>query len=170
MMRFLSILLLLAGLVVAGLGGARLLEIYGPGAETAAVADQSYEMAEAPAPAAEAAPEAAEDAYVEDDVLIESLPEAAPAAEAEAMAMEKSAKTKMASRSLSASEQDEPTFSGESLPVPMSRSLDAEDDIAGIEVAPDVMAQDPADDFLKNLKTVPVAHETPAAAEYKRPF
>lgn len=170
MMRFLSILLLLAGLVVAGLGGARLLEIYGPKAETAAVADQSYEMAEAPAPTAEAAPDAAEDAYVEDDVLIESLPEAAPAAEAEAMAMEKSAKTKMASRSLSASEQDEPTFSGESLPVPMSRSLDAEDDIAGIEVAPDVMAQDPADDFLKNLKTVPVAHETPAAAEYKRPF
>ncbi|KJS25156.1 MAG: hypothetical protein VR75_12115 [Hyphomonadaceae bacterium BRH_c29] len=164
MMRFLSILLLLAGLVVAGLGGARLLEIYGPEAETPAVADQSYDMAEAPAP------EAAEDAYVEDDVLIESLPEAAPAAEAEAMAMEKSAKTKMASRSLSASEQDEPTFSGESLPVPMSRSLDAEDDIAGIEVAPDVMAQDPADDFLKNLKTVPVAHETPAAAEYKRPF
>jgi len=148
MMRFLSILLLLAGLVVAGLGGARLLEIYGSPTETAGFATESYEMAEAPAPAAE-------DAYVEDDVLIEPLPEAAaPAPEPEAMI----------------AEAEEPTFSSESLPVPMSRSLDAADDIAGIEVAPDVMAQDPADDFVKNLKTVPVAHETPAAAEYKRPF
>lgn len=169
MMRFLSILLLLAGLVVAGLGGARLLEIYGPEAETAAVADQSYEMAEAPAPTTEAAPEAAEDAYVEDDVLIESLPEAA-APEAEAMAMEKSAKTKMASRSLSAAEQGEPTFSGESLPVPMSRSLGDDDELVGIEVAPDIMSADATDAFLKSLKTVPVAHETPASAEYKRPF
>ena len=177
MMRFLSILLLLAGLVVAGFGGARLLEIYSPKTEmkvaAAPVMDEAMEEAAPAASPAEAAAEGADLA-----IETESLPDVgeAPAeAVAEAEVMAETASVPPMARSLPApSFDDEPIFTGEA--APMSPSPDeAGDDIAGIEVAPDVMAAappaaDPAEAFLENLKTVPVAHETPATAEYKRPF
>lgn len=150
MMRFLSILVLLAGLLVAGYGGARLLETYAP---------KSEQMA-ASAPV--------EEAMVEDEVVVEALPEAAalpPGPEDEILA--ETASVPSASRSLSASAPEEPMFTTEG--VSESRSLES-DPIAGIEVAPDVMSPDASDAFVNSLKTVPVAHETPSTAEYKRPF
>ena len=159
MLRFLSILVLLAGLLVAGYGGARMLELYAPEramTESAALEKKAVE----PAPV--------EEAYVEDDVMVEALPEAdplPPGPEDETIA--ETASVPSASRSLPAPALDEPMFTTES--VGEARSLDSET-MAGIEVAPDVMAPDASDAFLNSLKTVPVAHETPSAAEYKRPF
>ena len=116
MMRFLSFLLLLAGLLVAGYGGARLMEIYTPGAE--------LKMASAPA-----------------------MEEAAPADEDK---VAETASVPSIARSMEAPSLDEPLFNG--------------------EVAPNVMAPGGSDAFLNTLRSVPVAHETPATAEYKRPF
>ena len=53
MFRFFSILVLLAGLIVAGYGGARMLELYGPGNAMTKSAALESDMAE-PAPAEEA--------------------------------------------------------------------------------------------------------------------
>jgi len=178
-MRFLSILLLLAGLVLAGYGGAQWLEKQHRAQEPA-------EMAIASAPAADEAmeaapaPAAAEDATEDAGMAMEEegLPEIGDsAAAADDDMMAETAAAPLA-RSLPAPSLDEePMFTGEGAPIaPMSRSLGAEEEsLAGIEVAPDVMAAappaaDPAEAFLSTLKTVPVAHETPATAEYKRPF
>jgi len=182
-MRLLSILLLLAGLVVAGYGGAQWLEDQHRAQEPAEVAIAGAPAAKAameeadPAPAPAVADEATEDAgmMMEEEALPEIGDSAAAAAEEEVFA--ETASAPMA-RSLPApSLDDEPMFGPEGAPAaPMSRSLGADEDaVAGIEVAPDVMAAappeaDPAEAFLSTLKTVPVAHETPATAEYKRPF
>nr|WP_321509995.1 hypothetical protein [uncultured Hyphomonas sp.] len=135
MLRFLSILILLAGLLVAGYGGARLLEVYSP----------KSEMMVAAAPMEEPA-------AMEDDVLVEALPEAEP---------------------LPPGPDDEIIAETASVPK-LSRSIPAPtldtETMAGIEVAPNVMAPDASDAFINSLKSVPVAHETPSAAEYKRPF
>lgn len=184
MMRLLSILLLLAGLVVAGYGGAQWLEDQHRSQEPAEVAVESAPAAKpameeaAPAPATAAADEATEDAgmMMEEEALPEIGDSAAAAGEEEEVFAE-TASAPMA-RSLQAPALDEePMFGPEGAPAaPMSRSLGADEDaLAGIEVAPDVMAAappeaDPAEAFLNTLKTVPVAHETPATAEYKRPF
>ena len=159
MLRFLSILVLLAGLLVAGYGGARMLELYAPERAMTESAALEKRMVE-PAPV--------EEAYLEDDVMVEALPEAdplPPGPEDEIIA--ETASVPSASRSLPAPALDEPMFTTEG--VGEARSLDTET-MAGIEVAPDVMAPDASDAFLNSLKTVPVAHETPSAAEYKRPF
>jgi len=58
-----------------------------------------------------------------------------------------------------------PSSAMRSMPAP---SLDSEPVFSG-EAVP-MVAPDPAVAFLESLKTVPVAHETPATAEYKRPF
>lgn len=141
MMRFLSILLLLAGLVVAGFGGARLLENYRPKAEmaTPAVADAAIEMEATEAPAAAA----------EDDVVVET------------------ASVPSATRSLSPP-GDEVLFTTEG--AGMAAMPPEDETVAGIAVAPDAMAAAPSNGFMESLKTVPVAHETPSTAEYKRPF
>nr|WP_321361286.1 hypothetical protein [uncultured Hyphomonas sp.] len=153
MLRFLSILVLLAGLLVAGYGGARLMNVYSPKAERAEV------MAKA-APASEP--------MMEDEVMVEALPEAEPlppGPEDEILAETASVPT-AASRSALAPSLDEST----SNPGGPGSGSAAIESMARIEVAPDVMAPAPADTFLNNLKTVPVAHETPTTAEYKRPF
>lgn len=150
MLRFLSILVLLAGLLVAGYGGSRLMEVYAP---------QSGVTVEAMP---------ADEAIMADDVTVEALPEAEPLPpipDEEILA--ETASVPSVSRSLPAPSLDEPMFTTEG--ASEARSLGSES-IAGIEVAPDVMAPTPSDTFLNNLKTVPVAHETPSAAEYKRPF
>lgn len=151
MLRFLSILVLLAGLLVAGYGGARLMEVYSPKSEMTVAA------APIEAPAA-----------MEDDILAEALPEAAPlppGPEEEIIA--ETASAPKLSRSIPAPTLDEPMFSTQG--AEETRALDTET-MAGIEVAPDVMAPDASDAFINSLKSVPVAHETPSAAEYKRPF
>jgi hypothetical protein len=103
-----------------------------------------------------------------DDVTVEALPEAQalpPIPDEEIMA--ETASVPSVSRSLPAPTLDEPMFGTEGVP---GRCAADAGTMAGIEVAPDVMAPTPSDAFLENLKTVPVAHETPSAAEYKRPF
>ncbi|MEZ6001435.1 hypothetical protein [Hyphomonas sp.] len=150
MLRFLSILVLLAGLLVAGYGGSRLMEVYAP----------KYGVT------VEAMP--TEEAIAMDDVTVEALPEAEalpPIPDEEILAETASAPS--LSRSLPAPTLDEPMFSTEGV---SGSGAAGTESMAGIEVAPDVMAPAPSDSFLENLKTVPVAHETPAAAEYKRPF
>lgn len=161
MMRFLSILLLLAGLIVAGFGGARLLETYRPKAD----------MAPAPAPAAAAMDETVEAPPADTGMAMEEMSmDTETAAEAEMMAEAASAPV---ARSLPAPSPGEPMFTTEGMGEPR---LPGEEPMAGIEVAPDVMAPGAeaadtvSDSFLNTLKTVPVAHETPATAEYKRPF
>ncbi|WP_321491239.1 hypothetical protein [uncultured Hyphomonas sp.] len=150
MLRFLSILVLLAGLLVAGYGGSRLMEVYVPKSGVTV----------------EAMP--AEEAIMMDDVTVEALPEAEPLPplpDEEVIAGPESAPS--GSRSLPAPAPGKPMFSTEGIEDTRSLELDS---VAGIEVAPDVMAPDPSDAFLEKLKTVPVAHETPTTAEYKRPF
>lgn len=151
MLRFLSILVLLAGLLVAGYGGARLMEVYSP----------KSEMTVAAAPMEEAI-------VMEDDILAEALPEAAPlppGPEEEIIA--ETASAPKLSRSIPAPTLDEPMFSTQG--AEETHALNTET-MAGIEVAPDVMAPDGSAAFINSLKSVPVAHETPSAAEYKRPF
>ena len=151
MLRFLSILVLLAGLLVAGYGGARLMEVYSP----------KSEMTVAAAPIEEAI-------VMEDDILAEALPEAAPlppGPEEEIIA--ETASAPKLSRSIPAPTLDEPMFSTQG--AEETHALNTET-MAGIEVAPDVMAPDGSAAFINSLKSVPVAHETPSAAEYKRPF
>lgn len=150
MLRFLSILVLLAGLLVAGYGGARLMEVYVPKSGVTV----------------EAMP--AEEAIMMDDVTVEALPEAEPLPplpDEEVIAGPESAPS--GSRSLPAPAPGEPMFGTEGIEDTRSLELDS---VAGVAVAPDVMAPEPSDAFLEKLKTVPVAHETPTTAEYKRPF
>jgi hypothetical protein len=150
MLRFLSILVLLAGLLVAGYGGSRLMEVYAP--------KSGMTVETMPA----------EEPIMMDDVTVEALPEAQalpPIPDEEILA--ETASVPSVSRSLPAPTLDEPMFGTEGVP---GRGAADAGTMAGIEVAPDVMAPTPYDAFLENLKTVPVAHETPSAAEYKRPF
>jgi hypothetical protein len=150
MLRFLSILVLLAGLLVAGYGGSRLMEVYAP--------KSGMTVETMPA----------EEPIMMDDVTVEALPEAEalpPIPDEEILA--ETASVPSVSRSLPAPTLDEPMFGTEGVP---GRGAADAGTMAGIEVAPDVMAPTPSDAFLENLKTVPVAHETPSAAEYKRPF
>jgi hypothetical protein len=150
MLRFLSILVLLAGLLVAGYGGSRLMEVYAP--------KSGMTVETMPA----------EEPIMMDDVTVEALPEAQalpPIPDEEILA--ETASVPSVSRSLPAPTLDEPMFGTEGVP---GRGAADAGTMAGIEVAPDVMAPTPSDAFLENLKTVPVAHETPSAAEYKRPF
>jgi hypothetical protein len=125
-------------------------------------------MAAISAPAAESVEAPAESAMMEDDVTVEALPEAAPLPSTpEDEILAETAAAPSLSRSLPAPTMDEPMFTTEG--AAEARALDSET-MAGIEVAPDVMAPDATDSFLSKLQTVPVAHETPATAEYKRPF
>lgn len=159
MLRFFSILVLLAGLIVAGYGGARMLELYGPDNAMTKSAALESDMAE-PAPA--------EEAFVEDEVMVEALPEAEPlppGPEDEILA--ETASVPSLSRSVPAPTLDQPMSNPDGL---SGSGSAAAEPMARVEVAPDVMAPTPSDAFLNNLKTVPVAHETPTTAEYKRPF
>ncbi|MFN4025324.1 MAG: hypothetical protein ACK4MQ_10850 [Hyphomonas sp.] len=160
MMRFISILLLLAGLLAAGIGGAALLEQYRPA--TAPVAD----FAEAPPELPATGPGTEEDRF----------PEIAAAApdEFEALAPPPSAPAEVTGESeelagIASVGDDDFNFQPmleEAPPAAMSRAappapVDIDDPGVTTAVSPS---------FIDSLKTVPVAHETPASAEYKRPF
>jgi len=155
MLRILSVLLVIVGLVVAGLGGAALLERYAPNQELAAASagEHGFEVAAAEAPINEvaAAPEAS----------AESAPEAAASESGEAAGP------------AIAEEEMQFSFQTEMEPSPMARSA-APVEAQASEGAPEVSAMPapaPAKpSFADTLKTVPVAHETPRSAEYKRAF
>ena len=160
MLRFISILLVLAGLAVAGIGGAALLEEYRPH-ETVAM----NMPAPAPAPVeAMSAPDAAmemppEPAAMEAPIKAERAP-AAPGARSSGPR----------TRSLSSGSGADDT--AEAFSVEATGEFDALSD-ALAETA-GVAATEPrrshAEAFLESLQTVPVAHETPKSAEYKRAF
>lgn len=172
MLRILSILLVLGGLVVAGLGGAALMEDYMPRAASSAapVAAEAVEVAPPEEPAFETA---SVDAAPMDSAA-PAEPEAmnAPADHPDAVAKiagpDAGDADAIAGPESAAPEADMGFMfqtQTEEAPAAISRSMSAEPG-----VSPSVALPDPKPAFADTLKTVPVAHETPRAAEYKRAF
>jgi hypothetical protein len=172
MLRILSILLVLGGLLVAGLGGAALMERYAPkDMEMAAVGSAPVEdmttdaMAEEPsdaampAPVAEAATAPAAKAATDDAVSGERM--AAPAGADEDFAF-----------IAQSAEGDDLGFKVEMEADPGAMMPPSPYDAtrAEPEASPAVAVPEPTPSFEETLKTVPVAHETPRTAEYKRQF
>ena len=161
MLRILSILLAIGGLVVAGIGGAALMEQYAPKSvevETAITAD---------APPAE--PEATEIAAAEPEIM-----EAAPAPEmtARSAAPEAMAETESMDTGPALSEEETELNFQMQMEVP-EMTADAappEQRMAVMSAPQEAMPEAAPLSFEERLKTVPVAHETPASAEYKRAF
>ena len=156
MLRLLSIILLLCGLVAAGYAGSVLMDTYAP----------RDEMVEAATPQEMATEEAFEEAYAETAMppaLEEEMAELEPL-QSEEMMMEApdSAPAAGPARSLGSSLPGDvfPESAGSSpgfdAPPMTSRSAN-------------VMPQ-ANESFVETLKSVPVAHETPSSAEYKRAF
>ncbi|WP_291209140.1 hypothetical protein [Hyphomonas sp.] len=158
MLRILSVLLVLFGLVVAGFGGAALMEQYTPKeTASAAAAPGAVETA-----AVEAAPE--EPAF--DVASVEPEPEMSAESAAEGAVPDAVAE---AGPALS-EEESQFNFQTQMEPAPMARSAPPES--AGDGALPEISAMSaPAQpSFEERLQTVPVAHETPLSAEYKRAF
>lgn len=181
MMRFISILLVIGGLLAAGLGGAAMLESQYPKSEDPAVVAAPAPMAEVteapppappPAPVVEAeppqaAPEPSPEPAAEPEASVESAPlteeefsfqpmvEDAPVAEAPATETEAAPPAMRSMRS--AGPPPESADAAEAPP----EAVDIDD--------PNVTAA-VSQSFIDTLKTVPVAHETPPSAEYKRAF
>lgn len=167
MMRILSVLLLIAGLLAAGFGGAALLESYdtAPAASTPATSTATEEIVEA----ASAPPE--EDINIE-IASADSEPALEESAAAPAPDAAMSAPPEAAESSEPALTEEETGFmfqtQMEEGPVQMMRSMPAEE--AEPVASSAAMPPAPKPSFEEKLQTVPVAHETPASAEYKRPF
>ncbi|MBY9068525.1 hypothetical protein K1X12_16645 [Hyphomonas sp. WL0036] len=208
MMRIISILLVLAGLLAAGIGGAALMEEQFPKSSAPAAVPTSAESVTeedlaAPAPKAEPAAEpaagpAAGPASAEADPTSVAGSEAAPAPVEEMPAPtpepapepapEATAQAESLSRAAPMSNDElsfQPMMEEAPTPAPTMRSAPAADtaDMAAAEAPAAATAppeavdiDDPnvtaavSESFIDSLKTVPVAHETPASAEYKRPF
>lgn len=162
MLRILSVLLVIAGLLAAGFGGAALLENYdtAPAARSAppAVTASEETVAAASAPEEDTGFEIASadtGSAPEESAVMSAPPETAEAGEP-ALADDEIGfmfQTQM--------EEGQPQ---------MMRSAPAGE--AGEEpvAASAAMPPAPKPSFEEKLQTVPVAHETPASAEYKRPF
>lgn len=166
MLRILSVLLVVAGLVVAGFGGAALLERYAPQEGLAAASAPVDEVSAASAPTEEPAFEAASAEAPASEV--------APSPEASARGVpESAAGTGQAGDPAISEEEFQFSFQTEMEPSPMARSASpvVSDNT---EVMPEISAMPaptPAEpSFEDTLRTVPVAHETPRSAEYKRAF
>lgn len=165
MLRILSILMVIGGLLAAGIGGASLLEQVAP-----------REAAYDPAPAevsVEAAPleeQVMETASAEAEVMEEALPPPA-AMKSEDSAVAVSEPTAEIASDMS---EEDRTFmfqtQSEEPPAPAMSAPDArrmpDEPIADAAA----IMPDPKPSFEDTLKTVPVAHETPRSAEYKRAF
>ena len=163
MLRFISILLVLAGLAVAGIGGAALLEEYRPH-ETMAM-DSMPEPVEAMP-----APEAAMETPPEPAAM-----EAASAPEAVMSAPAPEARSTMRTRSLSSGSGTDDMASAEgALDTAENFSIEAAGEFDALTdalaettgVAANQTRQSHAEAFMESLQTVPVAHETPKSAEY----
>lgn len=160
MMRFISILLVIAGLAAAGLGGAALMERYFPKDEPLATM--------APPPPPPPAP-------AQSEVLMDPPPPE-PELEAESEAGIESAPVTDDEFNFQPMVEEAPADAG-----PMARAMRAEppagEEAAAAPAPPEAVdIDDPnvtaavSESFIDTLKTVPVAHETPASAEYKRAF
>ena len=166
MLRILSVLLVVAGLVVAGFGGAALLERYAPREGLAAASAPVDEVSAASAPTEEPAFEA---------VSAEApASEVAPAPDTSAKSVpESAAGTGQAGDPAISEEEFQFSFQTEMEPSPMARSASpvVSDNSEAIPEIPAMPAPTPAEpSFEDTLRTVPVAHETPRSAEYKRAF
>ena len=166
MLRILSVLLVVAGLVVAGFGGAALLERYAPREGLAAASAPVDEVSAASAPTEEPALEA---------VSAEApASEVAPAPDTSAKSVpESAAGTGQAGDPAISEEEFQFSFQTEMEPSPMARSASpvVSDNSEAIPEIPAMPAPTPAEpSFEDTLRTVPVAHETPRSAEYKRAF
>lgn len=162
MMRLISILLVIAGLAAAGLGGAALMERYFPkdAAPAITAAPQDIPLAEAPAPAPpppvqDETPPTASPA--EPEASIESAPVTDDVFNFQPMVEEGPADSAPMARAMRA----EPSAGEEAAAPAPPEAVDIDD--------PNVTAA-VSESFIDTLKTVPVAHETPASAEYKRAF
>ena len=156
MLRLISFLLLLCGLVAAGYAGSVLLEKYAPHEEViadSAIGDHATE--EAFEEAAPPEPEAYE--------MAEAPP---PVADTE-MEFEDSPMSELGTLGAGPSRTMGAEGSGEVFPqsADTSHSLEAATDSPMASVQPSS-----SEAFIETLKSVPVAHETPSTAEYKRAF
>ena len=166
MLRILSVLIVIVGLVVAGIGGAALLERYAPQEELAAASAPVEEVSAASAPAEEPAFEVA--------AAEAPINEVAPPPEASAKSVpEAASETGEAGEPAISEEESQFNFQTEMEPSPMARSA-APEASDSAEAMPEISAMSapaPAGpSFEDTLRTVPVAHETPRSAEYKRAF
>lgn len=150
MLRLISILLLLAGLAAAGYAGSVLLEEYAPhdsAVEAAPAGEMALEDTAAPVEAVEAAPveEAMGMAMADDEFMEDAMGDVPDSAAG-------------APRSVIGDVFPEGTdiASGFGPPPATTRSA--------------AVQPSSSESFIESLKTVPVAHETPASAEYKRAF
>lgn len=178
MMRLISILLVIVGLAAAGLGGAALMERYFP-------------KTGAPVTASAPPPEAVEASPSEDVAPAEALeaapPSPPPEAAAEAALPGAEPETQAEAR-IEAAPESEDSFNFQPMveeapadAAPMARAMRAEpsagEETAAAAAPPEAVdIDDPnvtaavSESFIDKLKTVPVAHETPRSAEYKRAF
>lgn len=178
MMRLISILLVIVGLAAAGLGGAALMERYFP-------------KAGAPVTASAPPPEAVEAAPPADATSAEAVemapPSPPPEASAEA-ALPAAEPEAQAEARIEAAPEGEESFNFQPMveeapadAAPMARAMRAEppadEEMAAATAPPEAVdIDDPnvtaavSGSFIDKLKTVPVAHETPRSAEYKRAF
>ncbi len=178
MFRFISILLLVGGLLAAGLGGAMFLEMSAPRTASASYESSpvsiAYEGDGSPSAAS------ADKTPVEDEEAV--LAEASRSASSEAPEeSERSSEAEIA-RAETEAFAFQPMM--ESMPAAPAPAFEddagvtptAEQYAAAAEAVIEESAEGQAaamaakPSFIDSLKTVPIAHETPRAAEYKRPF
>lgn len=165
MLRILSILMVIGGLLAAGLGGAALLEQFAPKEATyeAVPAEASVEAAPLDEPVMETASVEPESA--------DAAPEAAKDSEDRAIASPESS-AEIASEM---AEEEDTGFMFQTQsedPPPAAMSAPSERRMAPDEPVAESAAvlPEPKPSFEDTLRTVPVAHETPRSAEYKRAF
>jgi hypothetical protein len=169
MLRLISILLLLGGMAAAAIGGAAVMESYRPHAVMDVATDSAPEPMD---DMMDAAPdEAVMDAAPEEDIAMESPP---PVPEGRSMT----------TRSLTADGSDDDMAAVASVEDTFDTAAMMSDEVMeGFGAATDAIAESAgvaapapepkksrAEAFMETLQTVPVAHETPTSAEYKRAF
>jgi hypothetical protein len=167
MLRILSVLLVVAGLVVAGFGGAALLERYAPREGLAAASARVDEVSAASAPTVEPAFEAASAEAPAGEVV------PAPEASAKSLPEAAASETGEAGEPAISEEESQFNFQTEMEPSPMARTASpvVSDNTEAMPEISAMAARTPAEPSFENmLRTVPVAHETPRSAEYKRAF
>ncbi len=180
MFRFISILLLICGMLAAGLGGAMLLEMPAPKAAEAASETAAAPVSYEDEPLLASAPESAEgpppgSVATEDatrslgaDNAPEAVPESAPVAEAEDEFAFQPMMESMPGAPAPAFEDDAGVTPTEEHYAAAGEAAAAMEEATSRQAPATATAAPPS--FIDSLKTVPIAHETPRSAEYKRPF
>ena len=181
MMRFISILLVIAGLLAAGIGAAALMETHLPQDEAAATASApAPEMIEAAAPPPQPPmPESVVEAALPQSA--EMAPEPAPEARLQSEPMAESAPMAEEEFSFQPMVENAPSAPAAATDPSVMRSMrtapEAGEAAAALDAPPEAVdIDDPnvtaavSESFIDKLHTVPVAHETPSSAEYKRAF